>query len=356
MLRDRTSGRGGDQARRPGHGCDRGGPPTFRGRSYDRLHYWLFEPGAAPELRIWPWGPQFVQWGSRPATAGVANCTRVAAPACPDRPDGWLAEGRYTGPDGHRLSRGAGSRLSYNSGLMAGGTTRSGLPISRGPVLAVPVRPGRRRAAASPDLRRAGRLAGPPPERVGRHAACDLVPAPDRPALAGGDLRRAGRGPDRGPAGPRGLRGPMLRNGCASPGSGLLAISRCRRISGTFPWLGRYFDSPDSGQGFPDGTSLAIQVLFLLTGLFLGAPPAEPGVRAGHVPLRLDSGHRPDPLVCHETERPRRAGRTDLGGHQRAGRLVVRAVQRARGHQPLAAQPVRHRAGHGRPAGPCWPS
>jgi hypothetical protein len=64
----------------------------------------------------------------------------------------------------------------------------------------------------------------------------------------------------------------MLRNGCASPGSGLLALSRCRRISGTFPWLGHYFDSPDSGQGFPDGTSLAIQVLFLLTGLFLGAP------------------------------------------------------------------------------------
>ena len=64
----------------------------------------------------------------------------------------------------------------------------------------------------------------------------------------------------------------MLRNGCASPGSGLLMQSRCTQMTGTFPWLGHYFDSPDSGQGFPDGTSLAIQVLFLLTGLFLGAP------------------------------------------------------------------------------------
>lgn len=64
----------------------------------------------------------------------------------------------------------------------------------------------------------------------------------------------------------------MLRNGCTGPGSGPLAFSRCRRISGTFPWLGHYFDSPDSGQGFPDGTSLAMQLLFLLTGLFLGAP------------------------------------------------------------------------------------
>ena len=64
----------------------------------------------------------------------------------------------------------------------------------------------------------------------------------------------------------------FLRVGCASPGDGLTGLNHCVFIAAGFPWLNHYDSLPGSGTAFPDSVSLAIMVLFVLAGMFLGAP------------------------------------------------------------------------------------
>ncbi len=89
---------------------------VFLAATYGRLHYWLFGLGLHRS--------QDLALGLSPSNGvevdnGLVTLHRIAGPAVPGPAGGWLDEGRYLGPGGHRLSSGIVSRLAYNPGLMS---------------------------------------------------------------------------------------------------------------------------------------------------------------------------------------------------------------------------------------------
>ena len=91
--------------------------PTLIVVSYDKVHYWLLSLGLHRTQDLALGAQAYV--GMSAGTGGVANIHAVARPGAPGPARSWLSQGWYTGPDGHRLSRAAAVRLSFNSGLMA---------------------------------------------------------------------------------------------------------------------------------------------------------------------------------------------------------------------------------------------
>jgi hypothetical protein len=85
--------------------------------SYDKVHYWLLSLGLHRTQDVALGAQAYV--GISTGTGGVANIYAVASPGVPGPARSWLSQGWYTGPDGHRLSQAAATRLSFNSGLMA---------------------------------------------------------------------------------------------------------------------------------------------------------------------------------------------------------------------------------------------
>jgi hypothetical protein len=88
---------------------------VFVAATYGRLHYWLFGLGLhrSQDLALGLSPNYGVQVDN-----GLVTLHQIAGPGVPGPAGGWLDEGHYLGPGGHRLSGSIVSRLAYNSGLM----------------------------------------------------------------------------------------------------------------------------------------------------------------------------------------------------------------------------------------------
>ena len=90
---------------------------TFMIATYHRLHYWLLGLGLRPAPD--PALGRLANVGISAGHASLVNIDAVARPRLPGPVGGWLDQGWYTGPGGHRLSWAAAERLRYNAPLMA---------------------------------------------------------------------------------------------------------------------------------------------------------------------------------------------------------------------------------------------